>query len=262
VVWHAPRVPFHDILRRNRVECPVCGHRDRDFAAYNGRPDAMCRNCGSMERHRLCWLWLSRGGVLDSGLRAIAHFAPDRGIAARLKALPGVRYRTADLAAGRADEQVDVTNIPWPEGSIDLLICSHVLEHVPDDRLAMRELCRVLSPTGYALLEVPVIADTTREEPTLTDPAERLRLFGQADHVRVYGPDYYDRLRESGFVVEHHDVRKLVTDDERVRFGLVTHVDFADPDDASLWEVVACRRQLRADVAVAGDDVLGRRELG
>ena len=203
----------------------------------------MCRNCGSMERHRLCWLWLARSGVLDSGLRTIAHFAPDRGIAARLRALPNVEYRTADLQEGRADEQVDVTNIPWADGSIDLLICSHVLEHVPDDRQAMRELCRVLSPTGYALLEVPVIAETTREDPTLTDPAERLRQFGQADHVRVYGRDYYDRLHESGFVVEHHDVRKLVTNEERERYGLVHHVDFADPEADTLWEVVACRRQ-------------------
>ena len=79
--------------------------------------------------------------------------------------------------------------------------------------------------------------------PAITDPAERLRVFGQADHVRVYGPDYYDRLHEAGFDVEHNDVRTLVTRDEWDRFGLVHHVGFAEPDDDRLWDVVVCRRR-------------------
>jgi SAM-dependent methyltransferase len=195
-----------------------------------------------MERHRVAWVWLTRSGVLDQPIRRVAHFAPEPAIEAQLrKRLTNARYVTADLAPGRADEQVDVTRIPWEDGSVDLLICSHVLEHVPDDRAAMRELCRVLSSQGHALLEVPVMGETTREDPTVTDPAERLRLFGQDDHVRAYGRDYYDRLVEAGFAVTHNDVRQLVSSAERTRLGLVHHVDFAHPDDDTLWDVVVCR---------------------
>jgi SAM-dependent methyltransferase len=171
----------------------------------------------------------------------VAHFAAEPAIEKQLRnRTPRATYVTADLEPGRAEQQVDVTHIPWPDGSVDLLICSHVLEHVPDDRAAMRELRRVLTPEGHALLEVPVIGELTREDPAVTDPAERLRLFGQEDHVRVYGRDYYERLHQAGFRVAHNDVRLLVTDDERTRFGLVHHVDFADPDDETLWDVVVC----------------------
>ena len=230
------------LLQRNRVQCPICGHRDRDYATFNGRPKASCRGCDAKERHRLLWVWLTRSGILDGEVKTIRHFAPERGIAKKLRALPGVDYRSADLLPGKADEQADVTDIPWPDGSIDMLICSHVLEHVPDDRRAMRELFRVLAPGGYALLEVPIITDVTFEDPSITDPEERLRVYGHRGHVRSYGQDYYDRLREAGFTVEQHDVRKLVTDEDRERYGLWTYVDFAKPDDDLLWEVVVCRR--------------------
>jgi SAM-dependent methyltransferase len=196
-----------------------------------------------MERHRLSWIWLTRSGTLGPSVRNVLHFAPEPAIEQQLgRKLASARYVTADLVAGRADEQIDVTQIPWPDASVDLLICSHVLEHVPDDRAAMRELCRILSPQGNALLEVPVIGELTREDPSVTDPAERLRLFGQDDHVRVYGRDYYDRLDAAGFRVLHNDVRTLVSDEERIRFGLIHHVDFADPDDETLWDIVVCRR--------------------
>jgi SAM-dependent methyltransferase len=195
-----------------------------------------------MERHRVAWVWLTRSGLLDGDIKSVAHFAPEPAIESQLRRrLPGARYVTADLMPGRAQEQVDVTRIPWPDGSVDLLICSHVLEHVPDDRAALRELRRVLAAGGIALLDVPVIGEVTREDPTVNDPAERLRLFGQDDHVRVYGRDYYHRLREAGFVDTHNDARAVINADERKRFGLVHHVDFAGPEDDTLWDVVVCR---------------------
>jgi SAM-dependent methyltransferase len=158
-----------------------------------------------------------------------------------MRALPGVHYRSADLEPGRADEQVDVTNIPWPDECVDFIVCSHVLEHVPDDRAAMRELRRILTPDGLAVIEVPVLAEVTVEDPSVVDPHERLRRFGQVDHVRVYGPDVYDRLTEAGFAVSHHDVRDLTTTSERSRFGLVHHLPWADPDSPYLWDVALCR---------------------
>ena len=106
-----------------------------------------------------------------------------------------MEYVSADLDSPLAMANVDITDLPFDDESFDLILCSHVLEHVHDDRLAMRELRRVLKPDGWALLLVPISADVTFEDPSIVRPSDRLRLFGQADHVRRYGPDYVDRLR-------------------------------------------------------------------
>jgi len=116
--------------------------------------------------------------------------------------------------------KMDITAIQFPSESFGIIYCSHVLEHVPDDKQAMREFCRVLKPDGWAILLVPITADKTFEDASVTDPAERLRLFGQEDHVRRYGPDYMDRLRESGFKVEKTSVADLVSPEDAVRMGL------------------------------------------
>lgn len=112
----------------------------------------------------------------------------------------GAGYLTADLLLP-ADEKMDITGIQHPDDSFDVVYCSHVLEHVPDDRKAMREFYRVLKPSGWAIFMIPITVDKTVEDPTITDPQERLRLFGQDDHVRRYGPDFVDRLQEAGFSV-------------------------------------------------------------
>lgn len=201
----------------------------------------MCPECRSLERHRQLWLWLDRSGALDDVSR-VAHFAPEPTLAARLRAIPDVIYRSADLEPGKADEEVDITSIPWPDECVDFILCSHVLEHVPDDRAAMRELRRILTREGLAIIEVPVLADHTDEDPSLVDPKERLRRFGQEDHVRIYGPDVYDRLADAGFDVTHHDLREITTVDERARFGLAYHIRWTDPAAPQLWNVAVCRR--------------------
>jgi ubiquinone/menaquinone biosynthesis C-methylase UbiE len=106
------------------------------------------------------------------------------------------------LSGADVDIRMDITNIPLLNGSCGAIYCSHVLEHVPDDRKALREFKRVLAPQGWALLCVPITADVTFEDPSITSPQERLRLFGQDDHVRRYGPDFNNRLQEAGFMVE------------------------------------------------------------
>jgi ubiquinone/menaquinone biosynthesis C-methylase UbiE len=115
---------------------------------------------------------------------------------------------------------MDIAAIPFSDRSFDLIYCSHVLEHVPEDRKAMRECNRVLADDGMAILIVPIMAEKTIEDPTITDPKERLRLFGQEDHVRKYGPDYSERLQEAGFRVEVITPANFLNQEEVVRFGL------------------------------------------
>jgi SAM-dependent methyltransferase len=203
--------------------CPVCCRSSRRFLTYGlvPREDAECPQCGALERHRFVWIYLSRRtDLFDGRPKRVLHVAPERCFEDRLSRRLGTGYVTADLLDPRAMEQMDITDIHHPDASFDVIYCSHVLEHVPDDRRAMSELHRVLKPDGWALLLVPVTVDRTVEDPTITDPAERERLFGQHDHVRRYGLDYVDRLREAGFEVKVTDVRDLVPRDDLAPMGL------------------------------------------
>ncbi|MEA2142786.1 MAG: hypothetical protein QOI64_1216 [Solirubrobacteraceae bacterium] len=190
-----------------RVLCPLCEKTARRFRPFGGgtikRPNAQCPHCGSLERHRLLWLYLRDETDLLGAERPrrLLHIAPEAVLRERLIDRPQIDYLSADLDPGLADVQMDITAIDAPADSFDVILCSHVFEHVPDDALAMRELCRVLAPTGWAILQVPILLAQTDEDPTLTDPQERLRRFAQRDHVRAYGPDYADRLRAAGFEV-------------------------------------------------------------
>ena len=148
------------------------------------------------------------------------HVAPEISFESRLKRLLGSSYLTADLFNPRAMVKMDITDIQYDDETFDVVYCSHVLEHVPDDRKAMRELRRVLKSDGWAVLLVPITADETFEDPSVTDPAERLRLFGQEDHVRRYGPDYRQRLEESGFKVTVSVASDFMDDHDAARFGV------------------------------------------
>jgi SAM-dependent methyltransferase len=159
--------------------------------------------CGALERHRLFWLFIQRVANFSSNPPPKAlHIAPEQIIEKKLRPMIGEGYVTADLFADNVDLKMDITDIQFPDNSFDFIYCSHVLEHVPDDRKAMREFRRVLTARGMAVLLVPITAEKTIEDPSIEDPSERLRLFGQDDHVRRYGPDYLSRLKEEGFTVE------------------------------------------------------------
>ncbi len=197
-----------------RFTCPCCGGHFRKLRPF-GRPareNAWCPKCGSLERHRLLWLYLhDRTGLFDDDVRLL-HFAPEKVLQDRIAPLPNVDYTSADLASPLAMAAVDIVDLPWPADTFDAILCSHVLEHIPDDRRAMRELLRVLKPGGWAILQVPL--DRTRagtyEDPAIVEPEDRERAFGQHDHVRVYGLDYADRLEAAGFDVTVDDyVRTL-----------------------------------------------------
>ncbi|MEJ2185422.1 MAG: methyltransferase domain-containing protein [Gemmatimonadota bacterium] len=197
-----------------RFECPCCGGHFRKLRPF-GRPpraNAWCPKCGSLERHRLLWLYLhDRTNLFTHDLR-ILHLAPEKVLQDLMAPLPNVDYTSADLDSPLAMAAVDIVDLPWAADTFDAVLCSHVLEHIPDDRRAMRELLRVLKPGGWAILQVPL--DRTRagtyEDPAIVAPDARERAFGQHDHVRVYGLDYADRLQQVGFDVTVDDyVKKL-----------------------------------------------------
>ncbi len=218
-------VPMMGLLYLGRGrECPICGARRRRFLPYGYvevREDALCPSCLSLERHRLLWLWLVReSDLLQHKHIDILHIAPEVSIMKRLKRVEG--YRTADLESPLADLHFDVQSIPLADASQDVVMCNHILEHVADDRRAMRELRRVLRPSGWGVLLVPQdhSREETFEDDSITDEAERIRLFGQYDHRRVYGRDYADRLREVGFEVEAIDYASRLTPQELMLYGV------------------------------------------
>jgi len=150
----------------------------------------------------------------------VLHVAPEAVFGPRFARVPGVDYHSADLHDPDAMERMDVTDIQHPPGSFDVVFCSHVLEHVEDDRRAMREFHRVLGEHGWAILLVPITAERTFEDPSVTDPAERRALFGQSDHVRRYGPDYVERLREAGFTVTLRTASDILMPGEARRYSI------------------------------------------
>lgn len=190
---------------RWKVQCPVCNGRFRAFqpAGVVARANARCPQCGALERHRLQWLFLRDRTDLFTRVGRVLHVAPEPALARRLADLPAIDYVTADLVGPGVDACIDITRMAFADDSFDVILCSHVLEHISDDAAAMRDLLRVLKPGGWAMLQVPIEIDRelTLEDPLVTDPRERELLFGQADHVRIYGRDYPRRLRQAGFHV-------------------------------------------------------------
>ncbi|MCS3904362.1 SAM-dependent methyltransferase [Methylohalomonas lacus] len=148
------------------------------------------------------------------------HFAPERCLVPYFESIPSLEYETADLNGKKAHLVIDVTDIPLPDRSFDLVYCSHVLEHVNDDITAMSELYRILKPGGSAVILVPIIDAATYEDPDITDPNERARLFGQHDHVRRYGLDIVTRLSAAGFNVQLFSITDIAGEDEIEIMGL------------------------------------------
>lgn len=216
---NALRAPFY---RGTGRLCPVCGKSSRRFRTFGivPRPDAQCVHCGALERHRLLWYFVqNKVHIFSDPSKRMLHVAPEACFESKIKELLGNNYLTADLSNPETRVQMDITNINYPDNAFDIIFCNHVLEHVIDDKRAISEMFRVLSDTGCALLLVPITADKTFEDPSITDPAERLRLFGQEDHVRKYGPDYADRLQEAGFKVQVITAKDMVNEEEATKFG-------------------------------------------
>jgi len=206
-----------------RRYCPVCRTASERFeeAGIVPREDAKCKWCGARERHRLVWLYFKKmTDLFDGRPKNMLHVAPERAFENLLKHHLGPGYLTADLHKSSAMVRMDITDIDYAEETFDVIYCSHVLEHVPDDRGAIREFHRVLKSDGWAVLQVPITADITFEDPSITEPTDRLRVFGNKGHVRKYGPDFLERLKESGFKVKVTKASDFLTEEEIELMGI------------------------------------------
>ncbi len=209
----------------NKVECPVCKGKYRKFLPYgygNVREGALCPGCLSLERHRLMWLYLQEKTNFFADTLKVLHVAPEQCFVKRFRKLKKLTYHTADLESPLADFKCDIQNLPFKENEYDVVICNHVLEHVPDDKKAMSEILRVLKPGGYAILQVPADFNRTDtfEDNSITDRAKRAEIFGQYDHVRVFGTDYPERLKSVGFIIDEENYFDLIPQNIKDQYSL------------------------------------------
>jgi SAM-dependent methyltransferase len=201
-------------------ECPICGWTGHAFLRipFPDKPadSFACPSCGSAERHRFAFLTLK--DKLAQHADKTLHFAPERCVVPWLRSI-SKSYLSVDIASPAAMEHMDIINLRLPDASFSLLWCSHVLEHIEDDRKAISELFRVLRPGGLAVIMVPVYGAATYENPEVKTPAGRLEHFKQEDHLRLYGLDFSERLKAGGFGVEVLSVPDLPAQDVE-RYGL------------------------------------------
>ncbi len=209
----------------NRFTDPIDGSSYRKFLPYGyqkSRKNALCPGTLSLERHRLLWLYLERKtSFLDDSIKVL-HVAPEQVFYKKFKSFSHWDYTTTDLFSPLADVKADLCNLPFESNTYDLILCNHVLEHIPDDEKAIKEIYRILKPRGTAILQVPLNENrnTTFEDNSIEDPKERARIFGQYDHVRIYGKDYYDRLKSVGFEATADDFINTLSEQEQEKFGL------------------------------------------
>lgn len=235
--WNAWRLRYPG---RN-CSCPYCHKQFGKFIPYlnpyeiSVRADIIsgqtiaahsCPYCLSDNRERTLYFFIQqRREFLTS--KAILHFAPERNVYALISSADYKEYICADLNPEnyyyppKQIKKIDITNIDYPDESFDIVVCNHVLEHIPDDKRAMREICRVLKQSGVAILLVPIGGKLTNtyEDPSKVTEEERSVAFGQLDHVRIYAEnDYIERLQLAGFEVEASKVG--MSAEEIIRYGI------------------------------------------
>lgn len=226
-----------------KVECPCCGWRGIEFLP-NGvdvRKNARCPNCDSLERHRMYFLYLKNKIPSDKHFKVL-HFAPERILTRLFRSYPNIDYISADINPKKAMRKEDITGTSFADNSFDLIFCSHVLEHIEDDNKAMRELRRILKPEGVAILLVPIkdtfngkIIHETFEDFSITAPDEREKVFGQSDHVRIYGRDYKDRLEHAGFQVTIDKFIESLPQELITRYALLPQHHTASETDGWIY---------------------------
>lgn len=203
-------------LRGKKFTDPIDGKSYRKFLPYgyeNVRENVLAPGTLSLERHRLFWLYLKNETNFFTAPLKVLHFAPEQAFLKRFRKLKNLTYTTTDLNSPIADVKADICDLPFSDNSFDVIICNHVLEHIPDDTKAMQELFRVMAPGGMGIFQVPYDRNRaiTFEDDTITDPKERAKIFGQYDHVRVYGMDFFEKLASVGFEVNAVDYTKTLS---------------------------------------------------
>ncbi|WP_457610018.1 class I SAM-dependent methyltransferase [Lutibacter sp.] len=206
--WVRPLISFY--LKGTTYIDPIDGKSFRAFLPYGygkQRLNALSPSTFSLERHRLLWLYLKNETNFFTKQKKVLHIAPEQCFLKPFKALHNLDYITADLYSPIADVKADICDLPFKENTFDVILCNHVLEHIEDDKKAMSELLRVLKPGGMGIFQVPqdLNREKTYEDSTITSAEERTKHFGQYDHVRIYGKDYFDKLRTIGFTVNEID---------------------------------------------------------
>jgi len=222
--WVRPILAFS--LRGKTYTDPIDGKQFKKFLPYgyeSPRENVLSPSTLSLERHRLLWLYLKNETDFFTKKNKVLHFAPEQAFYKRFKKLNNIEYITTDLNSPLADVKADICNLPFNNNSFDVIFCNHVLEHIPDDTKAMQELYRILKPGGWGIFQIPQDLNraTTFEDNTITDKKERAKIFGQYDHVRIYGIDYFNKLRNIGFKVSEIDYTSNIpaTDIEKYRLA-------------------------------------------
>lgn len=208
------------LLKGETFTDPIDGKSFRMFLPYGygtQRNNVLSPSTLSLERHRLLWLYLKEKTNFFTSIDKIKvlHFAPEQAFYKRFKKQGNLEYTTTDLLSPLADVKADICNLPFADNQYDMILCNHVLEHIPDDTKAMQELYRVMKPGGMGIFQIPqdLKRDVTFSDDSITDQKERAKIFGQYDHVRVYGRDYFDKLRSIGFRVEEVDYTNTISAD-------------------------------------------------
>jgi SAM-dependent methyltransferase len=200
------------LLKGNTFTDPIDGKSFKSFLPYgygNQRSNVLSPSTLSLERHRLLWLYLQNETTFFTSTNKlkVLHFAPEQAFYKIFRNQQNLDYITTDLLSPLADVKADICNLPFADNQYDIILCNHVLEHIPDDTKAMQELYRVLKTGGMAILQIPqdLKRKVTFTDDTITNQKERAAIFGQYDHVRIYGRDYFDKLRSIGFTVVEED---------------------------------------------------------
>ena len=218
-----PFIAFY--LKGNNYTDPIDNKSFRKFLPYGyevQRQNVLSPSTLSLERHRLLWLYLTNETNFFTSKKKVLHMAPEQCFLSRFKKL-NHEYITADLDSPIADVKADIVNLPFNDNSFDVIFCNHVLEHIQDDTKAIKELFRVMKKGGMGVFQVPqdLNRDVTFEDNSITDPKERAKIFGQYDHVRVYGRDYFDKLRSVGFKVEEVNYSQKISSELSSRYRLM-----------------------------------------
>ena len=223
--WVRPVIAWW--LKGDNFTDPIDGKSFKKMLPYGyevQRENVLSPSTLSLERHRLLWLYLQQETNFFSTKekRKLVHIAPAQCFLHRFRALNNLEYITSDLESPIADVKADICDLPFEDESFDIIFCNHVLEHIPDDTKAMQELYRVLKPGGFGIFQIPqdLNRETTFEDDSITDPKERAKIFGQYDHVRVYGRDYFNKLRSIGFDVKEVDYTKQIAPELVERYAL------------------------------------------
>lgn len=222
--WIRPIISWY--LKGNTYTDPIDGKSFRKFLPYGygeQRLNVLSPSTLSLERHRLIWLYLKNETDFFTAPKKVLHIAPEQCFLKLFKNQKNLSYTSADLYSPIADVKADICDLPFNDNIFDVVFCNHVLEHINDDKKAMSELYRVLKPGGMGIFQIPqdLSLAKTYEDFSISSKEERKKHFGQYDHVRVYGKDYFDRLRKVGFIVTEVDYSKSLSEDLIIKYCLV-----------------------------------------